>query len=259
MMRLTALLTLAVFASLARAVAPLTGVHAHNDYEHSRPLLDALEQGFCSIEADVWLVDGQLLVAHDLKNARPARTLEALYLDPLRERIRANGGRVYRGGPTVTLLVDVKSAAAPTYAALHVVLTRYAAMLTTYRDARSEPGAVAVVISGNRARAEIAAQAVRYAAIDGRPEDLDTSAPAALVPWISANWNLVFPWRWTGPMPDDTRTQLRAFVARVHAQGRLLRFWNTPDRPEAWRELRAAGVDLIGTDNLAGLAEFARP
>ncbi len=245
-----------LLASLARAAAPLAGTHAHNDYAHPRPLLDALDRGFTSVEADIWLVEGRLLVAHDLKDAKPARTLESLYLDPLRERARGQGGRVYRDGPALTLLIDVKSAAAPTYAALHAVLARYGDILTVWRDGRAQPGAVQAILSGNRARAEIVAQAVRYVAIDGRPEDLEANPPAALVPWISANWNSVFTWRWTGPMPDETRTQLRAFVARVHGQGRQLRFWNTPDRPEVWRELRAAGVDWIGTDNLAGLAGF---
>ena len=46
-------------------VSPLPQAHAHNDYEHDRPLRDALDPGFTSVEADVWLVDGKLLVAHD--------------------------------------------------------------------------------------------------------------------------------------------------------------------------------------------------
>src|SRR5438552_17864850 len=74
---------------------PLTRAHAHNDYEHTRPLRDALDHGFCSIEADVWLVDGKLLVAHDRGKVKPDRTLQALYLDPMRERVRRNGGRLY--------------------------------------------------------------------------------------------------------------------------------------------------------------------
>lgn len=41
-------------------VTPLPRAHAHNDYEHARPLLDALDHGFTSVEADVWLVDGEL-------------------------------------------------------------------------------------------------------------------------------------------------------------------------------------------------------
>ena len=83
---LAAVLTLASMP-LAGQPRPLTNVHAHNDYEHTRPLLDALQHGFCSVEADVHLVDGQLLVAHSRLDVNPGKTLQALYLDPLRERV----------------------------------------------------------------------------------------------------------------------------------------------------------------------------
>src|SRR5262249_42721742 len=94
-----------------QSIVPLTNAHAHNDYEHKRPLFDALDHGFGSVEADVFLEKDQLLVAHTRLDLRPERTLEKLYLDPLRERIKANGGRVYKGGPPVWLLVDVKTEA----------------------------------------------------------------------------------------------------------------------------------------------------
>jgi hypothetical protein len=236
--------------------APQLRAHAHNDYEHARPLFDALDHGFGSVEADIYLVDGKLLVAHDRKDVKPERTLEAFYLDPLRERVQRNGGRVYRGGPTITLLIDVKSAAAPTYAALHEVLKNYAAMLTVFRDGAAEPGAITAVVSGARAPAVMAAQTVRYAGLDGRMEDLDGKAPATLVPWVSDTWPKVFKWRWTGPMPEEDRRKLREIVERTHAQGRRLRFWNTPDTLDAWRILYDAGVDLINTDDLAGLEKF---
>src|ERR1035438_747298 len=42
---------------------PLVHVHAHNDYEHKRPLFDALDHGFCSVEADIYRVAGQGLLA----------------------------------------------------------------------------------------------------------------------------------------------------------------------------------------------------
>lgn len=38
--------------------------------------------------------------------------------------------------------------------------------------------------------------------------------------------------------------------------GRLRRFWNTPNRPGVWRVLREAGVDVIGTDDLLALRRF---
>lgn len=242
-------------------ITPLIRAHAHNDYEHPRPLFDALERGFCSVEADVYLVEGQLLVAHDRKDVKPARTLAALYLEPLRERVKRNAGRVHRNGPALVLLVDVKSEAAPTYAVLHHELKTYAAMLTTFRGGRTEPGAITVIVSGNRAREEMLAQPVRYAAIDGRTADLEANPSAALVPIISDNWQKLFTWRWEGAMPEEQRTALRAWIDRAHAQGRRVRFWNTPDRPDAWAVLLDAGVDMIGTDDLPGLQRFllARP
>src|SRR3989454_3703596 len=109
---------------------PLTRAHAHNDYEHTRPLLDALDHGFCSIEADIWLVDGKLLVAHDRGKVKPDRTLQALYLDPMRERVRRNGGRVYPARPSPPLLVEVECDAPAKYAGVRGVLTQYRAMVT---------------------------------------------------------------------------------------------------------------------------------
>src|SRR4051794_1044740 len=59
-------------------VVRVTRGHAHNDYMHARPLRDALDNGFCSIEADIFLVDGKLLVAHEREHVRADRTLQSL-------------------------------------------------------------------------------------------------------------------------------------------------------------------------------------
>jgi hypothetical protein len=237
----------------------LPQAHAHNDYEHARPLLDALDHGFCSVEADVWLVNGQLLVAHDLKDAKAGRTLQALYLDPLRARVQQNDGKVFRGGPAFTLLVDVKSDATNTYIALRDALRPYAAMLTRFSNDRTVTNAVAVIVSGNRARELMAAETNRLAAYDGRLADLDSSDSLHLVPLISDNWTQHFKWRARpeeGPLSERERTRLRQLVDRSHQQGRRLRLWGTPDRPLMWQELFDAGVDLINTDDLAGLERF---
>lgn len=240
----------------ARDVRPLTAAHAHNDYLHARPLLDALDHGFCSIEADIFLIEGALLVAHDLKDVRSDRTLEGLYLAPLRARIRANGGQVYRSGASITLLVDVKSEAVSTYAALETVLATYSDVLTRYEDGQVKPGAVTVVVSGNRAPADVVKRERRFSALDGRSGDLDANAPVTLYPWISENWTKLSTWRGAGAMPEADLAKLRDWVQRAHARGRKLRFWNTPETPAAWTLLREAGVDFIGTDDLGRLRDF---
>jgi hypothetical protein len=239
-------------------VQPLEHTHAHNDYEHKRPLLDALDQGFTSVEADIFLKDGQLLIGHTGASLRPDRTLEALYLDPLRERARRNGGPIYRAGGAFYLLIDVKTAATPTYKRLHEVLTGYRDMLTTFHDGKVEPGAVTVVVSGNRDRAALLAQKVRYAGLDGRPQDLQGMDPASLTPWISQSWGALFRWNGEGPMPAAERARLLEMVKQTHAQGKMLRFWATPEKENFWKEMHADGVDLINTDKLAELAAFLR-
>lgn len=239
-------------------VRPLLHAHAHNDYEHPHPLLDALAYGFCSVEADIWLVNGQLLVAHSRAAVTPGRTLQALYLDPLRERIQHNGGKVYAGVPTCTMLIDVKSEAAVTYSRLRDVLQGYADILTEYTSSNSTPRALSVILTGNRATDLVTAEPARYVAIDGRLPDLESSASSQLIPLISDNWQQYFSWRGDGPLPEKERVKLQEFVQRAHEQGRRIRFWDAPDSMTGWRELQSAGVDLIGTDNLEGLKRFLR-
>jgi glycerophosphoryl diester phosphodiesterase len=216
--------------------------------------LDALDQGFCSVEADIHLVDGQLLVAHDLNKTRPDRTLQSLYLDPLRERIKANGGRVYRDGPPCTLLIDIKTDSKTTYPALHEVLEKYADILTVFKDGVPTPGPITVIVDG--ARDLIAAQSLRFATIDGTRGDLDSDAPAHLIPWISLEWKSVFKWNGQGPMPEDERAKLGEMVKKAHDKGRKIRFWGLPLRATVWPELYDAGVDLLNADDLEGMRKF---
>ena len=237
-------------------VVPLRHAHAHNDYEHKRPLFDALARGFCSVEADVFLVNGELLVGHAPWDLSRQRTFEKLYLDPLRERVKANGGRVYRDGPMIWLLVDVKTDAKSTYEILDKMLARYTDIFSVVKEGQFEEKAVSAVVSGNRAKAEIAAQKLRYVGIDGRLADLDSTDPAHLMPWISDRWTSHFRWRGDGPMPKEERTKLDEIVRKAHHRGRKVRFWATPEKAVVWRELRAAGVDLINTDELERLQGF---
>jgi hypothetical protein len=251
-----AAICLTLVASAEKQATPLPRAHAHNDYEHKRPLFDALEQGFCSVEADVFLVGEELLVGHTLGNLRPERTLEKLYLGPLKERVRTNGGRVYRNGPAFYLLIDVKSEAKATYAAINKQLARYSEMLSVTHDGKFQEGAVTVIISGNRDQETIKRQKVRYTGIDGRPADLDSDAPVHELPWISTSWRPLFRWQGEGSMPAAERAKLKEFVDKAHRHGRKVRFWAAPEKPEVWKELLAADVDLINTDRLVELRRF---
>ncbi|MEU1267815.1 phosphatidylinositol-specific phospholipase C/glycerophosphodiester phosphodiesterase family protein [Streptomyces sp. NPDC005799] len=242
---------------------PLWRAHAHNDYEHPRPLFDALDHRFGSVEADIFLVGDQLLIGHTVDDLDPTRTLESLYLDPLARIVKANHGTVYRGWHRpLQLLIDIKTEGSSTYLELDRHLQRYKHLFTTYAHGRVHAGAVTNVISGDRAaRIPMEAQSVRRAFYDGRLTDLGTSAPASFVPLISDNWQLNFTWLGVGAFPEAERQKLRGIIGQVHKAGQTVRFWNTPDvagpaRDALWTELLAAGVDYFNTDDLAGLESF---
>ncbi|GAA3019543.1 phosphatidylinositol-specific phospholipase C/glycerophosphodiester phosphodiesterase family protein [Streptomyces fulvorobeus] len=267
----TAAAGVAIPAQMAAATGrpgprPLARAHAHNDYLHPRPLHDALDHGFTSVEADIFLVGGELLVAHEPATLDPTRTLASLYLDPLLARVTANHGAVYAGhrGSPLHLLIDIKNEGAATYAELDRQLQPYRKILTRFSHGRVHPGAVTPVISGDRAaRLPMEAQRTRYAFYDGRLDDLEGPATAAFIPLVSSNWTQNFSWRGAGPFPAAERDRLRLLVDTAHRQGRRIRFWATPDVPgpdrdALWTELLAAGVDHLNTDDLAGLGTFLR-
>jgi hypothetical protein len=235
---------------------PLVHAHAHNDYEHKRPLFDALDRGFCSVEADVHLVNGQLLVAHERFKVKPGRTLQALYLDPLRERVQKNGGHVYPGGPEFTLLVELKGDWRTSYPVLREMLKPYAGMLTTFSSGATRTNAIRVIITGNRAKEMFAGESVRYASLDGDLADLDSGVSSDLIPWISSSWRQTFKWRGSGVLPEAENIKLKDIVAKAHRQGRRVRFWGAPDQPVFWGQMLSNGVDLINTDDLEDAQKF---
>ena len=254
--------------SSAAEVRPLVQAHSHNDYEQKRPLLEALDHGFCSVEADVYLVKGQLWVAHDRKDLKPERTLKSLYLEPLAERVRNRVGIFADPQARLMLLVDVKGQGAEVYERLKTELAPYAPMLTRFRDTGVVTGAVTVVLSGDRAWDLARADRDRWCALDGRMSDLtnavpagvagSSTPPATLVPLVSESWRTLFRWDGDGEMSAPDKARLKGLVSLAHAQGRKIRFWALPDRPEAWKVCRDAGVDLINTDKIPALSAFLR-
>ncbi|MBS1714835.1 MAG: phosphatidylinositol-specific phospholipase C/glycerophosphodiester phosphodiesterase family protein [Armatimonadetes bacterium] len=240
--------------ALALQVSVLTNAHAHNDYGHARPLFDALEQGFVSVEADVFLVEGELRVGHDRQGLRPGRTLDALYLKPLYERWK-KWKSVYAQKTPFTLLVDIKADGEAVWARLERDLKPYRPMLQRVERRKLVKGAVSVVLSGDRPIATLSRLDSREAFIDGRLPDLDSDPSPLLIPLVSASYTDTFATP-RADLSDDRRTKLADIVRRAHAQGRRVRFWAAPDDEPGWTLLQAAGVDLINTDKLKELRTF---
>ena len=131
-----------------RSVDPALRLHGHNDYLQPVPLQRALDLRLGSIEADIYLVDGELRVGHERWQLRKGRTLESMYLDPL--QAASKRGALRDDGLPLVLLVDIKAQGAVVYSHLREVLRGYRDMLTRFVDGRIEPGAVTILLSGSR-------------------------------------------------------------------------------------------------------------
>ncbi len=238
------------------SINPLQRGHSHNDYQRTRPLLEALECGLYSVEADIHLVNDQLLVAHDRKDCRPENTLESLYLEPLRTWANNHKGRIYPDGPPLILLIDFKTPGDITYPKLQETLKNYADLLTEFTDATTHEKAITVILSGDVPRTLLWADSPRWAAVDGRLPDLDTTINVHRIPLISAAWRDAFRWLGMGDFNASERQKLNDLVQRTHEKGCKLRFWGLPFPARMWPVLYESGVDLLNADRIDLLRDF---
>lgn len=242
----------------AQAIRPIPFAHAHNDYVHKRPLQDALDHGFTSIEVDVHAIDGELYVYHDEPlSPDPRRTLKKLYLEPLQERVTKNNGSIYSPGSVhFQLMIDIKTEAETTYTLLKQQLADYSTLFSRIENGIEIPGPVMVFLSGNRPIEIILNASTHIARLDGRPEDLGKGYLATKMPVISENYGKLIQWDGNGKMPGKERRKLRKLCKEVHQEGKQLRLWAMPASEKAWATYLKAGIDWINADDLARLQQF---
>lgn len=230
------------------------GGHSHNDYWQQTPLFHALENKMVSIEADIFLRNGQLLVGHSEDELRKDRTLESLYLKPLAKAAKE------KGFTSIILMLDIKDKGSETYLELKKILNRYSDILTQYAQNKIVFQPVTIILSGDRPIEIVKRDRQRFAFLDGRFNPEDLLAESSVMPLISDEWNKFFNWKGRGDMPEHEHQLLLLMVEQCHSNNKMIRFWGIPEKPETnekiWEVLKSAQVDLIGTDSPASLKQF---
>jgi len=194
----------------------------------------------------------------------PGRTLARLVLEPLLARVRARG-RVHpaqhqpfsvvlepAGGASAAHLLDL----------LEEELTGYSEMLTRSRAGTVRHSAVLVALAG-APRGALSRRESRLFFAEGTLADVDTGVATSVVPLVGEHVAWRFGWDGRGEIPAEERHVLRALVAAARAEGKRVRLFGVPEKRRAvrrayWRELHAAGVDLIGARDVATLRRFLR-
>jgi hypothetical protein len=232
------------------ATGPTLPAYSHNDYENAEPLAGALRLGYAGVEADVFLVRGALLVAHDRRSTLPERSFEVLYLAPLREVV-ARCGRVLPGSAAFLLTVELKERSRPAYDSLTALLRRYPELFgdTTGADPAAARHVEVVLVGWHPPAAALRRDRERLTRIQRRITRLDRGAGDAgdLVRLVSLDYG-----RTIGRDPRRAYRWLAALdAAKRAAPGRITRVYNAPERADVYRLLMESGVDLIGTEQVS--------
>ena len=236
---------------------PLPNAYAHNDYWHKRPLYDALDNGFTHIEADIYLRDNKLVVAHVLPRLRMHKTLDSLYLKPLADCI--NGVNKHGNCPDypIMLMIDIKSGADRTYIALEKLLQQYKPILSSSKNGDFIQGKITIVLTGHKPVNLLRKENERIAFVD---EDLmqakKDTANRNFYQTASCRYSRLLNWAGDGPMPPPEKTNLCDYVNAAHRLHKKVRLWASPENKIVWQELLNCGVDLINTDQLSNLRHF---
>ncbi|MDR2274267.1 MAG: alkaline phosphatase [Sphingobacterium sp.] len=225
--------------------------HSHNDYWQSQPFYTAYYAGMQSIEADIFLRDGKLMVAHDAKEIKAEHTLKALYLDPVAKLYRKNGAAAFADKTKqLQLLIDVKESYKQTLPVLVKTLEQYGDLFNPVKN----PNAIKVIVTGGRPKPEGFKDYPKWLFFDGEVNWNYDAASLAQTGLISADLKDYTDWNGKG-LPENIPA-IKQAIAKADSLGLRFRFYGTHDSPNAWQQLINLGVYWVNTDHPKTLELF---
>jgi alkaline phosphatase len=225
--------------SIAQEYKPFK-LHSHNDYLRKVPFWEAFGAGCASIEADVILQDGELMVAHEKATIRKERTLKSLYLSPIQKAKELGLVDEFN----FHLLIDFKTEAYTTLDALIQDLREFESMLYS----SSNPNGLKIIVSGNRPKVEDYPKYPSWIFFDYQSKVMDDELPWDKIGMVSLNFRQFSVWNGKGRIVEQEKEKLVSFIQQVHGFGKPVRFWATPDSKSAWKSFYDLRIDYINTD-----------
>jgi len=241
-------------ASAANAQFPVL-LHSHNDYTRTMPFYEAYSQHIFSIECDMFYRNGKFLVGHDEKDLKDDVTFDRLYLEPLINVYRLNGGKPYADSDAkIQLMVEIKSNNTDAYMKAFVAKIKKHPEVF---DPTVNPNACSIVVTGQyEPSADKFAQYPEYITFDGDINTDYTPEQLKRVAMFSVNFEAYSIWNGKGTLIKKENDAVQALIDKAHKMGKPIRFWGAPESLTAWNTFLTMGVDYINTDHPAQCAEF---
>jgi alkaline phosphatase len=223
--------------------------HSHNDYEQKIPYWMAYDQQFGSIEADIFLRNSELIVAHDEKELQYNRSFRKLYLENIDSCVLKNAGYPYKDSSRyLQLLIDIKTDSLETLKKLISLLEQYPVLIHNRH--------IFFVITGNRPDPDSFLHYPDYIWFDGVLSKSYSKDQLSRIKMLSDNFKYYSQWHGEGQLPMEDLEKLKSRITRAHQEGIRVRFWNAPDFNNAWTQLIKLQVDYINTDHIDALAQY---
>src|ERR1700754_1208322 len=192
--------------------------HSHNDYKNNIPFLRAYEKGFGSVEADVYAVNGKLMVAHDKKDINPKRSLQLLYIDPLIEKFQRDNQRQLR------LLIEIKE----DHKAVLPLVIKELKPLEQYFSYPGHPGRLSIVMTGAVPPAAELSNYPEWISFDVDHLDGFTPEQWKRIGLVSFPFGKYLKWNGKGVLNHEEIAKIKGGIDSVHNVGKKIRFWETP-------------------------------
>jgi alkaline phosphatase len=220
--------------------------HSHNDYKNNVPFYRAYEKGFGSIEADVYAVNGKLMVAHEKSEITPERSLQNLYITPLAEKLKHDSQRKLR------LLIEIKE----DYKAVLPLVETELKPLASYISSPGHKRQIEIVMTGAVPPPTEMLNYPQWITFDVDHLDGFTAQEWQRIGLVSFPLGKYIHWNGKGVLNRDEISRIKGGIDSVHRAGKKIRFWESPDTKSSWLALMRLGVDVIGTDSIEGLGDF---
>jgi alkaline phosphatase len=242
------ILLLSAITASAQKYTP-ANIFSHNDYVQPNPFHRAYGHGAGYIEADIFLQENDLLVAHASEEIKKENTLDKLYLAPLQEKIIQNKGSVYSDKKkTLMLMIDLKTEGVPTVSVLIEKLKNYPELLSCKT--------LNITLSGNMPDTALWKNYPDFIYFDGRPGIAYTKDQLNRIVMISTSFRSYSKWEGSSKLPKEDEDKLKALIEDAHAKGKKMRFWASPDFEDAWKVFTDMKMDMLVTDNVPLLSAF---
>ncbi|MEP7144299.1 MAG: phosphatidylinositol-specific phospholipase C/glycerophosphodiester phosphodiesterase family protein [Ferruginibacter sp.] len=244
-------ITICITASAQNRNYTTRNAHSHNDYEQQQPFWAAYNKEFGSVEADIYLLNDSLFVAHDTIELRNRRTLTKYYLDPIESCIKKNNGFIYSDtSKLLQVLIDIKTDSIHTLNAFIQTLQKYPDLINNKT--------ISWVISGNRPDEKLFTTYPSFIYFDGEISKDYSSQALTKIKMMSASFRNYSLWKGENNFPDSARLSVQNAINKMHHLNKPVRFWASPDNINTWKQFMNLGVDYINTDKIAGFAGFIK-